>query len=143
MLDFSLISVWTAWPYVSLAAAQQSLASVFIPYIAVAAASKPLPALQGEMANRHLYKPGYLAKVIDNLTKIHNEKRKKASKAKKKRKYPTHDEVKQREKMVLSLVKKGVNRIAHLVERSGVPESPVRRYLLKAGYKITAGKVSH
>lgn len=94
------------------------------------------------MADRHLYKPGYVAKIIDNLTKIYSEKRKKTSKTKKEKKYPTSDEVKQREAKVLSLVKKGVKRIADLVEKSGVPESPVRRYLLKNGYKITGGKVS-
>jgi hypothetical protein len=108
------------------------------------------------MSAEHL-KPEILGKVIDNLAQIYNKKtgqqikvifRKmiddgSSSTSNKDKKYqPTPDEVKQRENKVLSLVKKGIVKISEIVEQSGVSESATRRYLLKAGYKITAGIVS-
>jgi hypothetical protein len=112
---------------------------------------------QFSMADIHLYNPEYLGKVIDNLTKIYNEKtgqkvivifRKmiddgSSSTTKKDKKYqPTPDEVKQREQKIMSLVEEGILRIADLVEQSGVSDSATRRYLQKTGYRIMAGTVS-
>jgi hypothetical protein len=112
---------------------------------------------QFSMANRYLYKHQFLGKVIDHLAQVYNEKtgqqikvifRKmidddsSTSKDKDKKYQPTPDEVKQRENKVLSLVKKDIVKISEIVEKSGVSESATRRYLLKAGYKITAGTVS-
>jgi len=101
------------------------------------------------MSARHL-KPEILGKVIDNLAQIYNEKtgqkivvifRKMIDDVRKKYQ-PTPDEVKQREQKVLSLVDDGIIKISEIVEQSGVSESAARRYLLKTGYKITAGTVS-
>lgn len=89
--------------------------------------------------DRHLYKPDIIAKARDELARIYKEKTKKLPQNKKYQ--PTPDEVRQREEKVLSLVKEGM-RMYDLVKISGIPESPVRRYLLKNGYKVTAGKIS-
>lgn len=80
----------------------------------------------------------YLGKLINHLTQVYNEKK---GNNHTKKYQPSLDEVKQREDKVLSLVKEGVTRIADLVEQSGVPESAVRRYLKKAGYKVFAGMI--
>ena len=105
---------------------------------------------QFSMADRHLYKHEFLGKVIDYLAQIYNEKTgqkiqvifRKAIEDGGKKYQPSQDEVRERENKMLSLVKERTTRIYEIVEKSGVPENPVRRYLLKNGYKIIGGKVS-
>ncbi len=111
---------------------------------------------QFSMANRYLYKHEFLGKVIDHLAQIYNEKtgqkikvifRKMiedggTTKDKDKKYQPSPDEVKQRENKVLSLVEQGIVKISDLVEQSGVSESATRRYLQRAGYKVTFGTIS-
>lgn len=111
---------------------------------------------QFSMADRYLYKHEFLGKVIDHLAQIYNEKtgqkikvifRKMiedgdTTKNKNKKYQPTPDEIKQRENKVISLVEEGIFKISDLVEQSGVSESATRRYLQRAGYKVTFGTIS-